>query len=161
MDRIKMNSIRVHEFLTPQNILMDVQSVPKKEMIAHLIEHLPHDTISETTRKDIVDAILKREAIESTGIGNGIAIPHARLKTLQQFSIILGLSKNGFDFDAIDKKPVHIVFLVLSQEEKKVLYIRILARLARLLNNSDFRKGLLKQNTPAEIIDFIKKYESF
>ncbi len=161
MDRITMTSKRVHELLTPQNILMDVQSVPKKEMITHLVEHLPYETISETTQKDIVDALLKREAIESTGIGNGIAIPHARLKTLQQFSIILGLSKNGFDFDAIDKKPVHIVFLVLSQEEQKVLYIRILARLARLLHNSDFRKALLEQKTPAEIIDFIRTYESF
>jgi mannitol/fructose-specific phosphotransferase system IIA component (Ntr-type) len=161
MDQKILNSKRVHELLTPQNILIDLQAIPKREMIAHLVKHLPQEQVDKSTHKDIIDAILKREAIESTAIGNGIAIPHARLDALDQFHIILGLSKEGFNFDSIDKKPVHILFLVLSHEQQKVLYIRILARLARLLHNGDFRKGLLEQQTPAGVMDFIKKYESF
>lgn len=147
--------------LIPRNILLDVQPSAKKEMIANLVDHIPSDARGEAKRKDIVDAILKRESIESTAIGNGIAIPHARLEQLGQFLIILGLSKTGFDFASIDRKPVHILFLVLSQEEQKVLYIRILARLARLLHNADFRKGLLEQPTPEKVIDFIRNFESF
>lgn len=161
MDQKSMNSKRVHELLTPQNVLMDLQPAGKKEMIVKLVEHIPSEAIGEATSEEIVAAILKREEIESTAIGNGIAIPHARLSKLNQFLIILGLSPAGFDFDAIDKQPVHIVFLVLSQEQQKVLYIRILARLARLLHNADFRKGLLKQQNPSVIIDFIKEFESF
>jgi PTS system nitrogen regulatory IIA component len=161
MDQIAANSQRVHELLTPQHILMDLHPAPKEEMIARLVEHIPPEAMGETTQKEIVAAILKRETIESTAIGNGIAIPHARLTELRQFLIILGLSKDGIDFDAIDKKPVHILFLVLAQEKQKVLYIRILARLARLLHNGDFRKELLEQQSPPEIIEFIRSYESF
>ncbi len=161
MDHNAMNSKRVHELLDPQNILMNLQPAGKKETLAHLVEHIPSKVTGDISREEIMDAILKREAIESTAIGNGIAIPHARLLDLKHFTILVGLSPAGFDFDAIDKKPVHIVFLVLSQEQQKVLYIRILARLARLLHNNEFRKGLLEQSRPAEIIDFIREFESF
>jgi mannitol/fructose-specific phosphotransferase system IIA component (Ntr-type) len=161
MDQITANSKRVHELLTPQNVLIDVAPAPKEALIENLVKHIPKDALGESNRKAIVSAILRRESIESTAIGNGIAIPHARLEHLRQFSIILGLSRDGFDFKSIDTKPVHIIFLVVAPDIHKVLYIRILARLARLLHNADFRKGLLEQTSSSAIIDFIKGFESF
>ncbi len=152
---------RVYELLNRKSILMQLEKGSKEEIIMKLISYLQEEEIDGKTKKDIFNAIMKRESLESTGIGNGIAIPHARLNAIKDFYIVLGLSKDGIDFDAIDKKPVHIVFLVLSREENKVLYIRVLARLARLLHNREFRTQLLEQETPDDVLNFIKKYESF
>lgn len=152
---------RVYELLNRKSILMQLEKGSKKEIIMKLISYLQEEEIDVKTKKDIFNAIMKRESLESTGIGNGIAIPHARLNAIKDFYIVLGLSKDGIDFDAIDKKPVYIVFLVLSHEENKVLYIRILARLARLLHIREFRIQLLEQKNPDDVLNFIKKYESF
>ncbi|TES92972.1 MAG: PTS sugar transporter subunit IIA [Candidatus Cloacimonadota bacterium] len=152
---------RVYELLNRKSIFMQLEKGSKEETIMKLISYLQEEEIDGKTKKDIFNAIMKREFLESTGIGNGIAIPHARLNAIKDFYIVLGLSKDGIDFDAIDKKPVYIVFLVLSREEDKVLYIRILARLARLLHNREFRIQLLEQKNPDDVLNFIKKYESF
>jgi mannitol/fructose-specific phosphotransferase system IIA component (Ntr-type) len=152
---------RVYELLKKSNIIMQLEKTPKKEIIKGLIHHLPENEVSDVLREEIFKAIKKRESIESTGIGNGVAIPHARLDEIKDFYILLGLSRDGIDFEAIDKKTVHIVFLVLSGGQDKVLYIRVLARLARLLHNNEFRSGLLKQKTPDDVINHIRKYESF
>ncbi len=152
---------RVYELLKKSNIIMQLEKTPKKEIIKGLIHHLPEDEVSDELRKGIFTAIMKRESIESTGIGNGVAIPHARLDEIRDFYIVLGLSKDGIDFEATDKKTVHIVFLVLSRGQDKVLYIRVLARLARLLHNDEFRNGLLEQKTPDDVINHIREYESF
>lgn len=156
-----MKTKKVYELLDKKRIIMQLEKGSKEEIIKELMRYLPENEINAKTEKDILDVIMKRESIESTAIGNGVAIPHGRLDTLKNFYIVLGLSKNGIDFEAIDKKPVYIVFLVLSKNKDKILYIRILARLARLLHNKEFRKGLLEQKTPNDVINFIKKYESF
>ncbi|MCK4234970.1 PTS sugar transporter subunit IIA [candidate division WOR-3 bacterium] len=152
---------RVYELLDKRNIIFRLEKTNKKEMIIKLVNVLLNDEIGRDIKDEIVNVILKREAIESTGIGNGVAIPHIRLDSIKNFYIGLGLSKDGIDFEAIDKKPVHILFLVLSREQDKVLYIRTLARLARLLHNEEFRNGLLHQETSEDVIDFIRKFESF
>ncbi|MCK4574841.1 PTS sugar transporter subunit IIA [candidate division WOR-3 bacterium] len=152
---------RVYELLDKRNIIFRLEKTNKKEMIIKLVNVLLNDEIGRDIKDEIVNVILKREAIESTGIGNGVAIPHIRLDSIKNFYIVLGLSKDGIDFEAIDKKPVHILFLVLSREQDKVLYIRTLARLARLLHNEEFRNGLLHQETSEDVIDFIRKFESF
>jgi len=161
MAQNKNKTNRVYELLDKKNIIMHFKNDSKEEIIMKLLSYLPEDKIDEKTKKDIFDAIMKRESIESTGIGNGIAIPHSRLDAVRNFYIVLALSRDGVDFEAIDKKLVYIVFLVLSREQDKVLYIRVLARLARLLHSKEFRNGLLEQKTPDEVIQFIKKYESF
>jgi len=152
---------KVYELLNKKTIIMRLKKTSKEDAIKQLIDCLPAGETDERIRNDILSAIKKRESIESTGIGNGIAIPHAKLNTIKNFYVILALSKEGIDFNATDKKPVYIIFLVLSKEQDKVLYIRILARLARLLHNNEFRIGLTKKETPEEVINFIKKYESF
>jgi mannitol/fructose-specific phosphotransferase system IIA component (Ntr-type) len=155
------NAMRVYELLQRQNIIIGVENASKKEIIEQFMQHLLQDNVDTSIRNGILKAILKRESMESTGIGNGIAIPHAKLEQIENFHIILGLSHGGIDFDAIDSKPVHIIFLVICPEKQKILYIRILARLARLLHNNNFRNGLLKQKTPDDVLNFIKQYESF
>ncbi len=155
------NARRVYELLQRQNIIIGVENASKNEIIEHLMHHLLQDDVDTSIRNAILKAILKRESMESTGIGNGIAIAHAKLEQIENFQIVLGLSHGGIDFDAIDNKPVHIIFLVLCSEKQKILYIRILARLARLLHNNNFRNGLLNQKSPNDVINFIKQYESF
>ena len=155
------SSKRVFELLDKKCIITDLEQESKEELIKKLVHYLQRDETTEISSDEIIKAILNRESIESTGIGNGIAIPHTRLTSIKNFHIILGLSKKGVDFEAIDKKPVHIIFLVLAKEDDKILYIRVLARLARLLHNDEFRDGLLEQDTPESVIQYFKKFESF
>jgi fructose-specific phosphotransferase system IIA component len=156
-----MKKEKVCEILKSNNIIMHIEQGTKKEIIENMVDAIPTLQEDRQTREEILKTILKRESIESTGIGKGIAIPHAKSDNIKDFHIILGISKPGVDFAALDGKPVKIIFLVLSAEKNKVLYIRILARLARLLHNQDFRKGLLEQENEEKIVKFISQYESF
>ncbi len=151
---------KVYEFLSKNNILFQLPNDTKENTIRRLLSTLPITDENIDTEK-ILEAILKRESLESTGIGNGIAIPHAQIESLNKFYLALGLSEKGIDFCAVDEKPVKIVFLVLSGNKDKILYIRILARLARLLHNNQFRTNLLNNEAPESIINHIKYYESF
>lgn len=156
-----MKKEKVCEIIKSENI-MHIEEGSKEEIIESMVDSIPSLQQDKKLREDIIKLIMKRETIESTGIGRGVAIPHAKSNNIKKFYIILSISNQGVDFEALDDKPVKIIFLVLSPEKDKVLYIRILARLARLLHNESFRKGLLEQQEEEEeIIKFIKQYESF
>jgi len=160
MDQKTEQKQRVYELLSKNSILFDIANDTKENTIRKLLSVLS-STDFKGNRESICKAIMKRELLESTAIGNGIAIPHARVESINKLCIALGLSKNGIAFNSIDKKPVNIVFLVVSGNQDKIVYIRILARLARLLHNRQFISGLLKEEKPEKVIDYIKKYECF
>ncbi|OQX56455.1 MAG: hypothetical protein B5M53_01315 [Candidatus Cloacimonas sp. 4484_209] len=161
MSHLASKSVKVYNFLKKERVIMNLKNDLKEKILEELIEYIPVGKISNLTRAKIFDEVMKRESLESTGIGNGIAIPHAKFNTLGGFYIVVGISKKGVDFAAIDGKPVHIIFLVVSDTKEKILYIRILARIARLLHNKSFNEKLLKQTTENDVINFIKKYETF
>lgn len=156
-----MKKEKVCEILKSNNIIMQVEQGTKKEIIENMVDSIPALRENKQSREEIMKSIMKRESIESTGIGKGVAIPHAKSDKINDFHIILAISKQGVNFESLDDQPVKIIFLVLSSEKNKVLYIRILARLARLLHNQDFRKGLLEQENEGKIEKFINQYESF
>ncbi len=100
-----------------------------------------------------------RENLESTGIGNGIAIPHARCDDVDELTVICGISRDGIDFDALDGKPVYVIFLIVSPDKNKSLYLRVLANISRLLRHTPVRDELIRARNPKEAIEIIKKYE--
>jgi mannitol/fructose-specific phosphotransferase system IIA component (Ntr-type) len=103
--------------------------------------------------------LAKRENLESTGIGDGIAIPHARTDAVQDLILAFARSPQGIDFSSIDGKPSHIIFLIASPEGKKSEYIMALAKLSRLLRKHPVRELLRDAKNPKEIMDIIKKNE--
>ena len=98
-----------------------------------------------------MEVLLERERLGSTGIGDGIAIPHGKLKDLDQLALSFGRSTAGVDFESMDGKPAHLFFLLVAPENCAGIHLRALAKIARLLKNSAVRKRLASVGTQDEI----------
>ncbi len=96
-------------------------------------------------------ALLKRDSIMSTGIGYGVAIPHVKMEQIKEFFITIGIHKEGVDWDSLDNKPTHLIFLIAGPENQQEKYLRILARLTLVIKNPETRKRLLNCNTKYEV----------
>ena len=104
-------------------------------------------------------AILEREKIVSTGIGMGVAIPHAKLKDFNDFFLAIGIQQNkGLEWNAIDKTPVRLIFMIGGPEDKQTQYLQILSSLTKAIKNEDLRKELLKIDSAREVISLLSHY---
>ena len=103
--------------------------------------------------------ILEREKIMSTGVGNGIALPHAKTNGVEDSVGALGIMENPVDFESLDGEPVNIVFLLLGMENNVGTHLRLLSKISRLMNNDSFRIKLLECKNPDEILSTINEYE--
>ena len=110
-------------------------------------------------KSEILAAILEREEMMSTGVGFGIAIPHAKIEDLSAIKMVAGLSEVPIDFDSIDGEPARIFFLMISPKNGSGEHVRILSELSRILNNREVRDEVLGATNPGEFIDIFKKYE--
>ncbi len=102
-------------------------------------------------------AVFEREEILSTGIGNGVAIPHVKMKDIDHFFIAMGVIKNGIDWDSIDSNPVNLVFLIGGPENHE-MYLRILSKLFLIVKNKNLREKLLSCTSEDEIVQIFEKY---
>ncbi|MHC4780322.1 MAG: PTS sugar transporter subunit IIA [Planctomycetota bacterium] len=132
--------MRLTEFLSPERVKVPLAGKTKEEVIRELLDlfSLP----SPEAREDLFRAVMEREALMSTGIGNGIAIPHGILEGGQELQGALGVTCDPVDFQAIDGKPVRLVFLLISDETRPGRNMKALARIARLLHREEFRSNL-------------------
>ncbi len=144
----------VSVFLDEKKIVFNPPSGSKEEILRFLLEK---GGVGE--RENILEKLMVRENLESTGIGNGIAIPHARCDDVDELTVICGISRDGIDFDALDGKPVYVIFLIVSPDKNKSLYLRVLANISRLLRHTPVRDELIRARNPKEAIEIIKKYE--
>lgn len=112
-----------------------------------------------TDHKHFVNAVLEREKLGSTAIGAGIAIPHARANTVNEVSIAFARSGTGIDFNSADGDPVHLIFLLAAPVESGSLYLKLLARISRLLRYQDLIDDLKKATTKEEVIKIIAAKE--
>ncbi|MGB3341848.1 MAG: PTS sugar transporter subunit IIA [bacterium] len=150
--------LKISEFLKPEAIIMQMKSRDKIAALKELVDNIVDNKAVEN-REELQKALAKRENLESTGIGDGIAIPHARTDAVKSLILAFARSEEGVDFSAIDGKPSHLIFLIASPKNKKSEYIMALAKLSRLLRKQDVRQLLKKASNPEEILDIIKKKE--
>ncbi len=108
----------------------------------------------------LVRVLTEREKLGSTGIGHGVAIPHGKMKGLDRLIICVARSDQGIDFEALDKQPVHLIFLILAPDDAAGLYLKLLARLSRLLKEPLFRERLMAAKDPEEILTIIQEADS-
>ena len=128
----------------------------REEALTELVDLLA----SQNRIKDkeiLLEMLRQRESLGSTGIGKGIAIPHGRTLAAPQLVIVFGKSDRGIQFDAIDKKPVHLIFMIVAPyQDRQNLYLVVLGKLAELLRKKKVRDGLLNVSTFEEFKDVIK-----
>lgn len=108
----------------------------------------------------ILVAIRDREELMSTGIGQGIGIPHAKTSSVETLRIVFGRSPEGIEFDALDGKPVHLFFLLVAPEDQSGPHVKALARISRLLKDTSFREALLDAKGATEILALIREEEA-
>ena len=141
------------------NRILFTASPTKVETIDEMIEISRADgRVDDVVR--FKSALLKRDAIMSTGIGYGVAIPHVKMPGIDTFFITMGIHKRGVDWDSLDNRPTHLIFLIAGPENQQETYLRILARLTMVIKNPDNRKRLIGCNTKYEVFEIMVKDSS-
>jgi PTS system fructose-specific IIC component/PTS system nitrogen regulatory IIA component len=146
------------EIFLPDFIKVDLESEDKEEVFEELVDQFCYGSKSKA-RDDILSALREREAKMSTGIRQGIAIPHGKTNAVSKVSGALGISKKGISYEALDGKPVYLLFMILTPELETEKHLQILRRLAELLDNPQFYTELLAQYDAQGAYGVIKKYE--
>lgn len=150
--------MQILEFLTVDNIKMNLESKNKKDVIKELADLLVK-TGKVKDKKKIIQILMEREELGSTGIGQGIAIPHGKSETVSELAAAFGLSQEGISFDALDGENVNIFFLLVAPEGAAGAHLKALARISSLLKDKYFRKSLLSAKTPDEVFKIIQEEE--
>src|SRR5881394_726483 len=133
--------MRLTEILKPENIKVPLEAKTKNEAIAELVQVLASSGVV-TDPKKVLDAVLEREATRTTGIGNGLAIPHGKCAGTKDLVMAIGKAGTPIDFQAIDGRPVSIIWMLASPPDKTGPHIHALARISRLMTIDKFRVAL-------------------
>ena len=136
------------ELLTPEQVLVPVSARDTTGVIAELTRHLIER--SGGSFPEVLGAVEEREAVLSTGIGFGVAIPHARSSAVSQLTLVCGVSREPVPYDSIDGEPVRLFFLIVGPEASAGQHIKILSRIARLVRREDLRDRLCDAKTADE-----------
>jgi PTS system nitrogen regulatory IIA component len=148
--------MKILDYLKEEWIIPDLQAADKLSVLKELSLVLV-EPCQVASPEDLLQILLEREKLESTGIGDGIAIPHGRLKKVKKFFISFGRSIKGVDFDAIDHKPSHLFFLVMAPENSAVNNLKLLGRIVTLLKDPSFKKRLMEAGTQKELFQVVSE----
>jgi mannitol/fructose-specific phosphotransferase system IIA component (Ntr-type) len=151
--------MRLTDILKPQNIKVPLEANVKTDAIGELVELLAGNG-ELTDPKKVLEAVLDREATRTTGIGNGLAIPHGKCTGTDHLVMAIGRPATPIDFQAIDGRPVNLIWLLSSPPDKTGPHIHALARISRLMTIDRFRQALTLAKTPQEIFDSIVAQEN-
>jgi PTS system nitrogen regulatory IIA component len=153
--------MNMRDVLKESCVIPDLQGVTKRGILSELVNSFKQAGLINNVN-EAVDVVLEREKLGSTGIGEGIAIPHGKMKSIDGLICAFGRSRQGVDFDAVDGKPVHIFFLLLAPEESVGLHIQMLSRISRVLRDVEFRKHLIEAQENSDLYsEIISQDEKF
>ena len=148
------------DYLTTESVCMDLATSQRDDalriLLAKLVEAgaLPPDLVEKA-----LDALVMREALGSTAIGNGVAVPHARMEELTDMAVGFGHSRTGIEFRSLDGEPVRAVFVVLAPKEGAEAYLDVMQRITRLVQSDDFRRFVRQAGTAEEVTELITEME--
>ena len=149
----------LYDVFPPEFIKIGIEAENKDEVFEELVDYFCQTQKSDA-RREILDVVLLRESKMSTGIAKGLAIPHGITDAVKAIHGILGISKKGIDYDSLDGEPVNLVFMLLAPKTFTEKYLRLLMRLAELLEIPEFFRDLLAQKDSRSANQIIKKYEN-
>ena len=150
--------MKISEFLCKEALNSDLKATNKNEVIAEIVQSLIDVGALEKKHKNkIIDVLLAREALGSTAIGQGIAIPHGKSDSTDKLVAALAISKKGINFDSLDGEPAHIFFLLVAPIDSAGPHLKALARVSRLLKDKFFRDSLKNTKTCKEMLELISR----
>jgi len=148
--------MKILDILDVDSIVPELKGRTKKLVLEELIDAVKQNKPG-IDRDRLMKVLLERERLGSTGIGDGIAIPHGKLKDIDDLVLSFGRSTEGIDFESMDGKPVHLFFLLVAPESCAGIHLRALAKIARLLKNGNVRKRLAKVDNREDIFSIIQQ----
>jgi mannitol/fructose-specific phosphotransferase system IIA component (Ntr-type) len=155
------HSVVLSELLSPKSINLDLQSADRDSVLSELVNQIPQLAKQPAARQTLLRALQEREQLHSTGIGDGIALPHARnalVGLVDGALMVFGRHARGIPFDAIDGVPARLFFLLLAPTVTQ--HLAILARLSRILRDPALRQSLLAAASAEQVIALIREAEA-
>lgn len=149
-ETIDMSALQ--KLVTPNSVILELNETDHEEVVLEMVGHLCK--IGKVPSGDCYcmgNAVLERESQVGTGLGSGVAIPHARVKGLKETLVVFGRSKEGVEFECPDNAPCHLIFLMLVPENQVARHLQVLSELARIFGQSDLRRMLEEAQSPEEV----------
>lgn len=147
------------DLLTADAVNPRIRAVTKRDAVAELVDLL-ESAHGLDSRGEILDRVLRREAMMSTGIGNGVAIPHGKARAVDRMLAACAVSAAGVDFEAVDGEPAHLFFLLVSPESVGTPHVKVLANISRLLKEESVRRSLREADSGAAFLAALKVAEA-
>ncbi len=153
--------MKLREIVVEKAIVPRVVAVQRDEVITELIDALVvAGTIDAGVRDEFIKSVIKREKKGSTGVGQGVAIPHVKSDRITRLAVSIGVSSAGVDFNALDRQPVHLVFLVLSPESRPEEHLDAMQVIFSTLGQPQFRRFLRQATTTQEIVALLEEADA-
>ncbi len=153
--------MKIKDFLCSDAVTSDLKAKNKAEIIDELVSLLVNSgTVEKKHKTKVVEIIMAREALGSTAIGQGIAIPHGKSDCVTELVAGLGISKKGVNFDSLDGEPAHIFFILLAPQDSAGPHLKALARVSRLLKDKYFRESLKSAKDHKDIIELVSQEDA-
>ena len=153
--------MKLLDFVVPESILPNLRVESKDGAIRSMVASLTKcESVRSQDEEGIVAAILKREELGSTGIGNGVAVPHTKHPSVESLIATVALAKEGVDFASLDGEAVFILFLLVSPPDRPGDHLRALETISRHLRNQNFCKFLRQARTPEEVIELLREADN-
>ena len=155
-----VNSVKITDYITEDLIDLDLKSKNRESILVELSKLLERSKNILGKDNDSYKALVDREKLGSTGIGKGVAIPHAKTESAKELTVAFGISRKGIDFNSMDDEEVHIFFVFASPNKDSQIYLKVLARISRLIREENFRQNLMDCKTAKEVIACIAEKEN-
>ncbi len=151
--------MKISEILKSDFIIADLSGKDKESTLIELTDYLEKNGAIKD-KEALLSSLVEREKLGSTGIGENVAIPHAKSEEIDQILTLFGRSVGGIDFDSLDKKPVHFVCLVIAPAHSTGHHLKALARISRLLKSQELRENIMKAQDKNEIYSILLNEDS-
>ncbi|MEK6794028.1 MAG: PTS sugar transporter subunit IIA [Spirochaetota bacterium] len=152
--------MKLVDCMDERSIILNIAELEKEAVLSRIVAVLAENNLI-ANQQEVEKAILARERLMSTGVGSGIAIPHAKTDKVDKITIAFATSKAGIRYKAVDKKNVHVIFMLISPKEAASENLKVLTIIAKILRgNTALTEKLLKAENPRDVIDLIAKEEA-
>ncbi len=151
--------MRLQDIVSPRAVLDDLRAETKEGVLRELSEVISRD-VPKISADALTAILMEREGLGSTGIGDGVAIPHGKVTGIERLVAAFGRSRNGVQFHSLDGKPAHLFFLIVAPEYSAGMHLKALARISRLLKDARFRKSLMDAADAEELRRILREEDA-